>query len=57
MSVTMILTENEARAIALLRDLKANRGHGTLRIEVRDGLESLYRPERSELPPMRSGKD
>ena len=51
---TLILTDNEMRVVELLRELKANRGHGTLRIEVRDGNESLFRQEQSELPPMRS---
>jgi hypothetical protein len=52
MSKTFILSANEARVIELLRELKVG-GHGTLRIEVRDGIESLFRPERSELPPVR----
>ncbi len=51
--ITTLLTANEARAIELLRKLKAEQGHGTLRIEVVAGVESLYRAEASELPPER----
>lgn len=54
--IDMKLTENEARVVELLREMKASRGHGTLRVEVRDGLESLLRPEYSELPPERPVK-
>jgi hypothetical protein len=50
MTHTIIVTQNERRVIELLRELKAGHGHGTLRIEVRDGAESLFRSERSELP-------
>lgn len=49
----MTLSPNEAYAIELLRQLKANKGHGVLRIDVRDGLESLFRPESALQPPDR----
>lgn len=53
MSEPQVLTANEARVVALLRELKANKGHGQLLIEVRDGLESLFKPTPYELPPDR----
>ncbi len=54
MSQTFVLTLNEARVIELLREIKANRGHGSLKIDIRDGIESLFRPEYNETPPMRT---
>ncbi len=56
MSEPITLTPNECQAIELLRSLKANKGHGTLRIEVRDGMETLFRPEPSVLPIDRQAK-
>lgn len=47
------LTPAEARAIELLRAIKneaAGRGHGTLRVEVTEGRESLFKREHSEKP-------
>lgn len=52
----MNLTPNECRAVELLRELKQNKGHGTLRIEITAGMESLFRSERSELAPIRPTK-
>lgn len=49
----MVLSPNEARAIELLRAIKANRGHGELTIKVGDGLERQFLHARSELPPDR----
>lgn len=39
MSEPIVLTPNESQVIELLRAIKANRGHGQLNIEVRDGME------------------
>ena len=56
MSTTVQLTDNELRAVQLLRALKAGNGYGTLRIEVTAGQESLFRSERCELPPDKKKK-
>ena len=48
---TTDITPNEVRVIELLRELKSGTGYGTLRIDVTAGQESLFKPERSELPP------
>lgn len=56
---TFVLTENERRAVELLRELKLNErsgGNGTLRVEVRQGLEVLFEPTPRELPPERPMK-
>lgn len=48
------LSASEARAVELLRSIKGQatgRGHGTLRVEVADGKETLFRPEYSEKAP------
>lgn len=50
MSEPIVLTPNENRVVELLRALKANKGHGTLRVDIADGLEILFRPEFSEKP-------
>lgn len=45
------LTNEEWRAVQHLRALKADdggRGHGTLRVEVVNGRESLFKREHSE---------
>ncbi|MES2155480.1 MAG: hypothetical protein V4510_10130 [bacterium] len=55
MSVTMILSLNEAAAIEELRLLKA-RGHGTLTVEVRDGLEAMFIPAPKVRPPLSEAK-
>lgn len=39
MSEPIVLTPNEFQVIELLRELKANRGHGQMLLEVRDGME------------------
>lgn len=47
------LSPAEARAVELLRAIKndaAGRGHGTLRVEVTDGRETLFKREHSEKP-------
>ena len=49
-SIGMDLTKNEHRVIDLLRELKRNKGYGTLRIEITAGVESLFRKEVSERP-------
>ena len=51
MTAPLDLTPNEHRVIDLLRELKRNKGYGTLRVEVTAGAESLFRKERSEKPP------
>lgn len=56
MSEPIVLTPNESRTIELLREIKANRGHGQLLVEVRDGMESLFKPMPYELPPDRPAK-
>lgn len=42
------VTDNEARIIERLRALKQNAGHGTLRVEVTAGSETLIKREYSE---------
>ena len=56
MSDPFVLTPNESRVIQLLRNLKENQGHGTIRIEITAGMESLFKAEKSELPPERAMK-
>ena len=53
MSDPFVLTPSESRVIELLRNLKENHGHGTLRVEITAGMESLFKSEKSELPPER----
>lgn len=48
------LTEAEMFVIQRLRALKKEAGHGTLRVEVTAGHETLVKREYSEKPPPRS---
>lgn len=50
MSEPMILTPNEKQTIELLRSIKANRGHGELRVVVREGIETQFVPSPSIIP-------
>lgn len=52
----LILTANERFVVEQLRLLKAAKGHGVLRVDVRDGLEALVRPEPSLQLPERPAK-
>lgn len=45
------LTPAEKRVVELLRELKTATGHGTLTVDVRDGVEVLFIPARKERPP------
>ena len=54
MSEPIIMTPNERRVIELLRELKSDRGHGTLRVEITAGVETLVKHERSEKFPART---
>jgi hypothetical protein len=49
--VILDLTPAEHRAIVLLREIKKDAGHGTLRVEVTAGYESLLKQEFSEKLP------
>lgn len=51
---SIILTPREAWVIGHLRKIKSEqngKGHGTLRIDVVDGFETLVKREISERPP------
>lgn len=45
------LTAAEQRVVALLREIKTTTGHGTLTVEIRNGVEEQFVPARKEKPP------
>lgn len=51
MTCPMDVTAGERFVLERLRAIKANGGHGTLRVEVTAGQESLVKREHSEKPP------
>lgn len=49
--MTIEVTPAEKRVVELLREIKGTSGHGSLRIEVAEGKEILFKKEHSEKPP------